>query len=130
MPGMQQFGEVYAFNANTEVINAIGLNPSYLSGPGNVQLRFDTVWLSNNDASDHIVDVTLLSSSFSQPLGSVNVPAGSGFGGLRCVEALSSIFGTGSTGMCLMAGDQLGFAVEVIMPGATVLGISGLGGTM
>jgi hypothetical protein len=128
--GLAQFQETQPLVQETAFLNANGIAAAAilanLSGP----YRVDMVLATNGDAVDHVIDLYIRISGVNYPIGSVSVPAGSGFGGVPSVDILAGALPAGSAGLPLIDGATLYASMEVAITAPNQVTITALGGVL
>ena len=90
--------------------------------------RIDQILLTSSDAIAHICSFTAVVQVGSTVLlGSVNLPAGTGYGGTPALDALPLLVGAG-VGIVITGGDALDMNLDVAATVATVVGVLVVGG--
>jgi hypothetical protein len=114
-----QFSEQSAHVETFRLDNAQGTSQFDLEAANTFSFRYDQCYLTNTDAIDHVVDFLINHDGTPALLGSVNVPSGSGVGGVAPVEAFSVLQGIPAPGVLVGPHTQMSVQNEV---GATVAG--------
>lgn len=99
-----QFDEKNSLGQVVSIANAQGTTwGNLLQSNLSAAVRLDALYIMNTDTIDHVVTIGLCNASSgstsSQPLFSVNVPAGAGDGTVAIVEAITAGLGAAATGL-------------------------------
>ena len=91
--GFEKFEERIAVQAVVAFSNVQGVtSQSFYNGIDKVG-RIDKWLWTNNDTIDHVVNVLFYQTFITHQIGSFNVPAGTGFGGVAALDAIPLLTG-------------------------------------
>lgn len=124
------FAEVHALNGSGQILAATGSNQVIIGPNGPNDSRWDQCFATNNDVIDHVLLVGLYLAGISVEVGSVNLPAGTGWNGSPPVNVFVSLFGAGQPGLVMTAVDDIYFSVPVAVTLTNEVDISLFGGTL
>lgn len=112
--GLSIFDEVITVSSMQSIVPADTTTKKTLqttvSGRGG---RLDNILLTNTDGIDHKVDFFWYDGSLNHSIGSVDVPAGTGVGGLVAVDAIPLLVAAGQAGLFLNSSAVYHWSVEV-----------------
>lgn len=128
--GTGQFAEIYPFNLVTQLVDSDATNLVQMLGVGQFNRRLDQVTLSNNDTIDHVVALVVSLNAVAARVICVNVPAGSGFGGVPPVEAYPATPTTSVAGLVVDVNALLYVTLEVALNTGKVVQVFASGGTL
>lgn len=128
--GLAAFQETQPVVAQVTFVNADGTAAkslaSYLGGPW----RVDSIYVTNDDTIDHVVDLFVRVTATNYLLGSANVPAGTGKAGVPAVDVLAASLPSGSAGLALGDGASIQAAMEVAVAAAHTVTLNAFGGAL
>jgi hypothetical protein len=81
-----QFDERSPKITGAQFLLADGTNPQSLGGPGTTHSRVDDILAANSDGIDHVLGLEYVIGAITLRIGSVNIPAGSGYAGAPAVS--------------------------------------------
>lgn len=90
--------------------------------------RLDSIWGTNSDAIDHVVEISATDGTSTVLLGSANIPAGAGYAAAPPIDLLAVILGLSQLGIAVGAGSQLFVNVEIAVVPTFVVTLLGVGG--
>jgi hypothetical protein len=128
--GTQQFNEGDPVNTMSAITSATALLAQQVWNIVQAKSRVDVFILSNDDAIDHVVRINYVISGSPLPIGSVLVPAGSGYGALAPVDVLKALLPLTQQGIAMNAFDYLSCQLEVVMGSTAELTAFLMGGTL
>jgi hypothetical protein len=125
-----------SFDENTAINSAQTLNAA--SGTGEVWLwdetplpsRVDSLVGTTNDVIDHVIALRIDHGGGVQQLGSVTIPAGSGYGATPTVDLLAALPVALQGGLLLSYQDALKVQLEVAVTAAFVVDVLASGGRL
>jgi len=126
--GIQIFDEIVGLTTSADIDNALGTAGVAIINNDQQGRRVDAVFAVTDSAVDVTVDLILTGVSGSGRLGSVVIPAGSGFGGGPPVELLHLLQGGFASGIFMTAGMSLVGALEVAVVSPHTVTFTGQGG--
>lgn len=128
--GLSLFDERAPFEALSQIVAADTTTlKAILPSQSGAYLRFDNLLLSSTDSIDHKVVFWKTASAVNYAIGSVDLPAGSGHGGLAAVDAIPLLVAAGQQGILFTNFATLSFSVEVTVTGGSVQCVS-MGGSL
>jgi hypothetical protein len=116
---VQVFDERILISQSQIFDNPVGTNQQVLLQGQAYGSRMDVLLASNTDVIDHVLVIQFYGSGMYTELGSVNIPAGTGVGGVKCVDVIGAIFPTTITSFPIPDSQAVYAFLEV---GATVAG--------
>jgi len=128
--GTQQFSETMPLIDPFIFDNSSGIGQQYFGNATHRETRVDAILVGQNDTIDHVFNLFFDVAGLTVPLGSVNIPAGSGYLGLPMIDVLAAILPVGSAGLALPSGTDFLASLDVAMTGSSTLSVLQLGGTL
>jgi hypothetical protein len=126
--GISQFDETRPFNASLTLNAASGLGVVPLVSGVGFRIRIDNLTVVNADVIDHTLILTTNPSVWSGgALGSIVIPAGTGFLTSSALDVLLQLFG-GATYLVLDVNDELQFALGEVATLTNAVTITARGG--
>jgi hypothetical protein len=127
---LQQFSETYPVQDTAAIFTANAAADVQITGrPGQV-IRIDKLLAVSSDTADQVVRVHYApASGTAYDLGSVLIPAGSGYEPLPPIDVLARIYSS-IEGLILQPGDVLSAAVAVAVTATKVLTVTAYGGLL
>jgi hypothetical protein len=126
--GISQFDEVAPFIAAGTLQLGDGTGYKAISVVQPTALRLDGIVCLNSDTVDHVVNIALKSAGQEVELGGVNVPAGSGLGGLAVVDLVPSLAPAAIGGILVPPGWYLEALVSVAVASGKSVTVNAFGG--
>lgn len=126
--GIAQYDETAPFVATGSIDNGDGTSYVYISDAQLVNVRLDGVVCLNSDTVDHVVNLAMTSTGGSVELGGVNVPAGSGLGGLAVVDLVPELAPAAIGGFLVPAGYRMQALCAVAVTAGKLVTVNCLGG--
>lgn len=127
---LQIFNEVIPLNYGVFIGNAQGTTIQTLYGSDPSIKRFDAIILSSDDVVDRDVVLWLSIASTFYSIGSITVPAGSGFNGVAPVNALLTLGPANIGGIVFGSFIQFGVSVASTVTAGKTVTVVGLGGVI
>jgi len=93
-------------------------------------ILIEHIFVSSNDSVDRVVQISQNVNGSAYPIGSITVPAGAGFGGVRCLDVIQHLVDPAIDGYVLKPGDSLRGAMEVTMTAGKVINFVSTGGEL
>ena len=119
--GLSQFDEVQAQTNYLHLVAADGLGEVTVADARPQSVRVDSIYVSNDDAVDHVLTLLLSKGGAGLPIGSANIPAGTGVAGAPSVDFLAMALPSGATGLVFDGGCSLKVNLSVAMGGTSQL---------
>lgn len=112
--GLAIFDERVSFTTRTQILAADTTTLKQISGTiAAAAARLDNLLLTNSDGIDHKIVFWETLSGVNYRVGSVDVPAGAGAGGLPAVDAIPLMVSSGQAGILVDNVTVLSFSVEI-----------------
>ena len=112
-----------------QIDNAQGTTPVYLPKVTGRCIRYDQMLASSSDTAAVKLQLHCIAASVDNTLGSVDIPAGSGYAGVAPVDILGTLLPAGQTFLLLDSEAQLSIAVEAAVTSGKRVDVSAFGGS-
>lgn len=126
--GLSTFDEIFAIENGYIFTNGSGITTHDLVPQVTSDTRIDAILACNNDTIPHVLFLQLGTGSFMFTLGSVSVPAGTGFAGTPTLDILAACLPAAMVGVVIPNGARIQGQLLVAMVGAYILETLALGG--
>lgn len=126
--GRSIFDETQVITLKAKIVAADTTTLKTLFGSSAVQARIDNLLLTSNDTIDHKVVIWVTNASINYVVGSVDVPAGAGHGGVAPVDAIPLIVVAGQQGLLVDSTTTYSYSVEVAVTSTFEVDCVGMGG--
>jgi hypothetical protein len=126
--GLSTYDEVFAIDNGYIFTNGSGITTHDLVPQVTSDTRIDVILASNNDTIPHVIFLLLGTGSNMFIVGSVSVPAGTGFAGTPTVDILAACLPAAMVGIVIPNGARIQGQLLVAMVGAYLLETLALGG--
>lgn len=126
--GLQTFDERVVLNLSRRIVPADGTASLSFITVNSGDRRYDTILCANRDTIPHVVTLTKTNAGVVTVLGSVSVPAGTGYAGSPTVDLLALILPTTQSGINLQAGETVNVQLAVAVAATFDLDVTAFGG--
>lgn len=127
---LSQFDERTALVTPVQIALADGVALKTLATGALSGQRVDDILASNNDTIPHVLELALTVGAVTYALGSVSVPAGTGWAGAPALSLGATLLPPLQAGWLLGYNNLLKVRVTVAMVGAFVCDVVGFGGAL
>lgn len=126
--GLQTFDERVIFSASKRILPADGIASLALVTVASQDRRIDNILVANRDTIPHVVTLTRTTATIVTTLGSVSVPAGTGYAGTPTIDLLAAIFPATMGGLPVQGPETINVQLAVAVAATFDLDVSVLGG--
>jgi hypothetical protein len=126
--GTQVFDERTVLNQSRLVVPADGTGVLALVTATTTDRRIDTLLCANRDGIAHVVSLVFTNGAVVTQLGSVSVPAGTGYAGTPAIDLLVACFPVSQAGLAIQPTQLLGIQLAVAVVATFDLSVTALGG--
>lgn len=128
--GLSIFDEQFPISKGNYLGDSDGTDPANLIGADQRPARVDHIWVTNNDTIDHVLTVSLHVGGSGYAIGSVTVPLGTGYAGVRCIDLIQELCDPAIDGIALKPGDAIYANNEVACNTGKVVTFASVGGEL
>lgn len=126
--GRSIFDENQTITFKAKIVAADTTTLKTLVSSSGVQGRIDNLLVSSSDAIDHKVVFWVTNAGINYSLGSIDVPAGTGHGGLAAIDAVPLLIPAGQLGFLIDSTTVYSYSVEVTVTSTFEVDCVGYGG--
>lgn len=124
----QQFDYLAPLVQSKHIANADGTGNIYLPQVSGRALRYDVILVTSDDSAARVMQLHVISGGVDSIVGSVSIPAGSGYAGAANVDLVSALLPAGVPYILLDSGAQLALSMEAAVTAGKTVGVAALGG--
>lgn len=125
---LQSFDERTVLNGNRRVLPADGTTSVSVVAVNSSDRRIDTILVANRDTIAHVVTLTKVNGAITTTLGSLSIPAGTGYAGTPSIDLLAGCVPATQIGINLNPADTLAVTLAVAVQATFDLDVTTLGG--
>ena len=126
--GLSIFDETYPYNLAAEILPANTTTLVPIIGGQQAAVRIDAILLASNAAAAHVVELLLTGGTVDGLVGSISIPAGSGYAAAPVVDLVPTIVPLSIGGLLLPANYGFGLRLAVTLGAGETITVTVIGG--